>query len=224
MCLLCSWPPASTGCPQALQGRLSPSLGLPWGAQCCDGLTYSTCSTLYSRVVSRGVKCCYSYDYAPVGIWHMIKVYCHLQIYLFPPFLPSSFYPSLLPSLPSFFPPSFPPSSPPLPPQRTKGQRYRFSLLLQEIRNAETHEYAAVILAFINCIIAGSPDLSQRVALRNEFIGNFTYFLQKNFVSNVVCTCKFLDESLYLALVLVLYIIWASLTVILSSRMSRFLS
>jgi hypothetical protein len=54
--------------------------------------------------------------------------------------------------------------------KRTKGQRYRFSLLLQEIKNAETHEYAAVILAFVNCIIAGSPDLSQRVALRNEFI------------------------------------------------------
>lgn len=61
---------------------------------------------------------------------------------------------------------------PPPPSQRTKGHRYRFSLLLQEIRNAETQEYAAVILAFINCIIAGSPDLSQRVALRNEFIGN----------------------------------------------------
>ena len=55
--------------------------------------------------------------------------------------------------------------------QRTKCQRYRFSLLLQEIKNAETHEYAAVIMAFINCIITGAPDLGQRLALRNEFIG-----------------------------------------------------
>ncbi|CAI8013166.1 Inverted formin-2 [Geodia barretti] len=54
--------------------------------------------------------------------------------------------------------------------KRTKCQRYRFSLLLQEIKNAETHEYAAVIMAFINCIITGAPDLGQRLALRNEFI------------------------------------------------------
>ena len=66
--------------------------------------------------------------------------------------------------------------------QCTKCQRYRFSLLLQEIKNAETHEYAAVILAFINCIIAGANDLSERVALRNEFIGN-------HYACMGVCVC-----------------------------------
>jgi hypothetical protein len=53
----------------------------------------------------------------------------------------------------------------------TKGQRYRFSLLLEEIKKAETEEYVACLLAFINCIIAGAPDISARVRLRNEVIG-----------------------------------------------------
>ena len=55
--------------------------------------------------------------------------------------------------------------------QRTKGQHYRFSLLVQELKGAETEEYVAGILAFINCILAGAPDISARVRLRNEFIG-----------------------------------------------------
>lgn len=55
--------------------------------------------------------------------------------------------------------------------QFTKGQRYRFSLLLQELKGAETEEYVACLLAFINCIIAGAPDISARIRLRNEVIG-----------------------------------------------------
>ena len=55
--------------------------------------------------------------------------------------------------------------------QRSKGHRYRFSLLTQELRGSETDEYSACILAFINCILAGAADLSRRVKLRNEFIG-----------------------------------------------------
>lgn len=57
--------------------------------------------------------------------------------------------------------------------QRTKGQPYRFSLLLQELKGAETEEYVACILAFINCIIAGAPDISSRVRLRNEIVGKW---------------------------------------------------
>lgn len=55
--------------------------------------------------------------------------------------------------------------------QCTKGQQYRFSLLIQELKGAETEEFVACILAFINCILAGAPDISSRVRLRNEVIG-----------------------------------------------------
>lgn len=57
--------------------------------------------------------------------------------------------------------------------QHSTGLRYRFSLLIQELRGAETHEYAACVLAFINCIISGSDDITRRVKLRNELIGNY---------------------------------------------------
>ena len=57
------------------------------------------------------------------------------------------------------------------PMQRSKSQRYRFSLLTQELRQSETEEYSACILAFINCILAGVVDFNKRVKLRNEFIG-----------------------------------------------------
>ena len=55
--------------------------------------------------------------------------------------------------------------------QRSKSQRYRFSLLTQELRESETQEYSACVLAFINCILAGNTDFSKRMKLRNEFIG-----------------------------------------------------
>ena len=58
--------------------------------------------------------------------------------------------------------------------QCTKGQQYRFSLLIQELKGAETEEYFACVLAFINCIIAGAPDISARIRLRNEVIGERT--------------------------------------------------
>ena len=61
--------------------------------------------------------------------------------------------------------------------QRTKGQRYRFSLLLKELKEAETEEYVACVLAFINCIIAGAPSVSARVRLRNELIGKYVHIL-----------------------------------------------
>ena len=71
-----------------------------------------------------------------------------------------------------------PPLPPPLLPQRTKGQRYRFSLLIQELQTAETDEYAACVLAFINCLLAGCNDLSRRVKMRNELIGMFLHLFR----------------------------------------------
>ena len=113
MCLLCSWPPARPGCPQALQSRLCPpSTGVSWTALCCDELTlysymYMHVCTLYSgecRELLRGVKGCHGNDCKSGGMWSMIKVNYHI-------------HPSLSPSLPpSLLPPSLPPSLLSLPP------------------------------------------------------------------------------------------------------------
>lgn len=58
--------------------------------------------------------------------------------------------------------------------QSTKGQRYRFSVIVNELKNAETNSYKATCLAFINSIIIASEQFDERVRIRNEFIGMFT--------------------------------------------------
>ena len=55
--------------------------------------------------------------------------------------------------------------------QKNRGQSHRFSKLLQELRSSETDEYSSCVLAFINCLIASSDSLDDRVRLRNELIG-----------------------------------------------------
>lgn len=49
--------------------------------------------------------------------------------------------------------------------------RHQFSVLLEELRAAETSEYRTVIMAFINCLIAGCDDLDKRTAIRDELLG-----------------------------------------------------
>ncbi|CAB4005147.1 Inverted formin-2 [Paramuricea clavata] len=52
-----------------------------------------------------------------------------------------------------------------------KGQRYRFSVIVNELKNAESASYKATCLAFINSIIIASEQFDERVRIRNEFIG-----------------------------------------------------
>ena len=56
-------------------------------------------------------------------------------------------------------------------PQLTKGQRYRFSLIINELKNAEVIPYMTTCLAFINTILIATEDFEERVRLRNEFAG-----------------------------------------------------
>ena len=56
-------------------------------------------------------------------------------------------------------------------PQLTKGQRYRFSLIINELKNAEVMPYMTTCLAFINTILIATEDFEERVRLRNEFAG-----------------------------------------------------
>ena len=55
--------------------------------------------------------------------------------------------------------------------QVLSGQKHHFSKLIEELQLSETDEYAACILAFINCLIASSSGLEARVHLRNELLG-----------------------------------------------------
>ena len=59
-------------------------------------------------------------------------------------------------------------------PQLTKGQRYRFSLIINELKNAEVMPYMTTCLAFINTILIATEDFEERVRLRNEFAGKKT--------------------------------------------------
>ncbi|XP_019851227.1 PREDICTED: inverted formin-2-like [Amphimedon queenslandica] len=50
------------------------------------------------------------------------------------------------------------------------AQPHRFSKLIQELRTSETDEYSVCVLAFINCLIASSDSLDERIQIRNELL------------------------------------------------------
>nr|XP_006816848.1 PREDICTED: vegetative cell wall protein gp1-like [Saccoglossus kowalevskii] len=52
-----------------------------------------------------------------------------------------------------------------------KNQRYRFSLVVNEIKNIELTAYKTTLMAFINSLIIATDDIIERRRLRNEFIG-----------------------------------------------------
>ncbi|KFM65142.1 Inverted formin-2, partial [Stegodyphus mimosarum] len=48
--------------------------------------------------------------------------------------------------------------------------RYRFAVLLVEIKQAEVLPYVAAVLGVINCIILGACGFRLRTRVRNEFL------------------------------------------------------
>ncbi|XP_040568629.1 uncharacterized protein form3 isoform X3 [Lepeophtheirus salmonis] len=52
-----------------------------------------------------------------------------------------------------------------------KHLRYRFQLVVCELRNAKGDEYKTVLMAFINCLVISTPQIKDRNRVRNEFIG-----------------------------------------------------
>lgn len=52
-----------------------------------------------------------------------------------------------------------------------KGDRYRFGVVVRELKDASSVEYKTALVAFINCIIISTPQLKDRIRIRNEFIG-----------------------------------------------------
>ncbi|XP_061190244.1 inverted formin-2-like [Saccostrea echinata] len=52
-----------------------------------------------------------------------------------------------------------------------KKQRYRFSVVVNELRKADLIPYKTTLMAFVNCIIVANKELQERVRIRNEFVG-----------------------------------------------------
>ncbi|CAB3224740.1 unnamed protein product [Arctia plantaginis] len=52
-----------------------------------------------------------------------------------------------------------------------KGERYRLTVVVEELKNATTTDYKTALVAFINCLIISAPRLPDRIRVRNEFIG-----------------------------------------------------
>ncbi|XP_056636252.1 formin-like protein [Diorhabda sublineata] len=55
--------------------------------------------------------------------------------------------------------------------KKLKGERYRLSVIVDELDRATAVDYQTALVAFINCLIISTPRLNDRTRLRNEFIG-----------------------------------------------------
>ncbi|XP_043504299.1 uncharacterized protein LOC122525518 [Polistes fuscatus] len=55
--------------------------------------------------------------------------------------------------------------------QERKGERYRLRVVIDELQKATAEDYQTVLLAFINCLVISTPELKDRIRIRNEFIG-----------------------------------------------------
>ena len=49
-----------------------------------------------------------------------------------------------------------------------RSERYRFKLVVDELRDAKSTEYKTVLLAFINCLIISTPQLKVRTVLKKR--------------------------------------------------------
>ena len=69
--------------------------------------------------------------------------------------------------------------------QTEKSQRYRFSIVLNELKNAELFAYKTTLLAFINAILMSTIDFNERRQIRNEFIGRIESRLLSSLSTNL---------------------------------------
>lgn len=72
--------------------------------------------------------------------------------------------------------------------QVAKKHRYKFSVIVHELRTAELVSYKTILIAFINCILVATEDLEDRVRLRNQFIGanSLVAFGRVSFSHNII--------------------------------------
>ncbi|XP_076117482.1 uncharacterized protein LOC143085163 isoform X1 [Mytilus galloprovincialis] len=55
--------------------------------------------------------------------------------------------------------------------QKHRKQNYRFSTLIDELRNTDNTDYKTILLQLINCIIIYTEKVEDRIRTRNEFFG-----------------------------------------------------
>jgi hypothetical protein len=55
--------------------------------------------------------------------------------------------------------------------QKLKCGRYRLKVVVDELQSASAVDYQTALVAFLNCLIISTPDLKDRIRIRNEFIG-----------------------------------------------------
>ncbi|XP_033743499.1 LOW QUALITY PROTEIN: inverted formin-2-like [Pecten maximus] len=80
-----------------------------------------------------------------------------------------------------------------------KKQRYRFSLIVNELRMAELVPYKTTIMGFINCILVATETLDDRICVRNEFIGlnllDIINNLRNEDDDDLIIQCDVFDEE-----------------------------
>ncbi|XP_055934195.1 inverted formin-2-like isoform X1 [Argiope bruennichi] len=52
-----------------------------------------------------------------------------------------------------------------------KKHRYRLQMVVDELKSSDVAEYTTALIAFVNCLIISPAALSERVRIRNEFLG-----------------------------------------------------
>lgn len=70
-----------------------------------------------------------------------------------------------------------------------KNERYRLQIVVRELQWAlskgqETSDYQTAIVAFINCLIISTPQLRDRIRIRNEFIGKYISNISYTIISD----------------------------------------
>lgn len=64
-----------------------------------------------------------------------------------------------------------------------QSERYRFKLVVDELRAAKTEEYKTVLLAFVNCLIISTPQLKVRkgkrpIGLKENVVCGFGFLIR----------------------------------------------
>ncbi|XP_061163683.1 protein diaphanous-like [Saccostrea echinata] len=80
-----------------------------------------------------------------------------------------------------------------------KNQRYRFSVIMDELEKADLVSYRTTLMGFVNCIILANEELQERVRIRNEFIGlnclGIINDLRKEDDEDMMVQCEVFDKE-----------------------------
>ena len=75
---------------------------------------------------------------------------------------------------------------------------HRFSLIVNDLQASETIAHKTSVLTFINAVINSTPDITERIRIRNEFVGKLSLHLNFIRLVRLFIVCKRLDKFGYL--------------------------